>query len=916
MSTTAKDKIEADQRKARTAAAWAKHDVALAAWVLKHLVNRDDAHGKYLPKAERKPKDKARTMKVGVTAASLQMHFRGKDGECRGLHSTGPDHTSRWLAIDVDLHEGKGDPFANERFAKAVHQKLIGLGFRPLLFDSSGGGGYHIWILFDAPIPSADAYRFGQWLVRDWKSFGLASQPETFPKQRDVKGGKGFGNWLRLPGLHHTLDHWTEAWEPALYGWISGELVVKRIVATTPSPASLIPPEALATDEEPEPKARPAKRQKLSGDLSRDSRLAEEALGHLGSSFLDDYHQWLHVGFALYGLGSVGLSLWESWSAQNPTKYDSSSCREKWGTMTDEGITLGSLFKWARDAGWPGPGKATNGRHKGNGKPEPEIYRDNITVDKEPTAASRVEILITTEEHDVIDEAVAALENAPDVFQRGNLLVGVLRDKRESRTVLRPPGSPRIEIIPPPRLRDLLTRHAALTKRIKVKEDEYKTVAAHPPEWLVPGVASRGEWPGIRHIEAVIECPAIRHDGTVLDHPGWDSATGLLYEPNAAFPKIPKAPSKDEAAAAADLLLALVVDFPFVGLEHRAAWLAALLTPIARFAIAGPCPLFLADASAPGSGKGLAFDLISILATGRNMPVTTYPDGDEEMRKRITAVALAGDRLMMIDNIATTFGGSSLDGALTATTWQDRHLGLSKMTPELPLFTVWFATGNNVQFRGDAVRRIVPIRLEPAQERPEERTDFTIKEPLRDYARRERPRLVAAALTILRAYFAAGRPDAGLVRYGSFEAWSDVVRNAVHWLLDVDPIAARKDLAANDPEEQARAELIEGWAELPGTDRGLTVPEALKVLGENPDRFATLRDTLKGFSRSGDMPSSRVIGVRLATVKGRVVNGKALRPIPLRAGAQAWKIVLYTGETGDTGDTLSPPTRGKSLSPY
>ena len=72
------------------------------------------------------------------------------------------------------------------------------------------------------------------------------------------------------------------------------------------------------------------------------------------------------------------------------------------------------------------------------------------------------------------------------------------------------------------------------------------------------------------------------------------------------------------------------------------------------------------------------------------------------MAKTITAIALAGDQMILLDNIdpAIPLGWASLDAALTGTTWKQRLLGVSAMTSELPLFTVWFATGNNVSFRG------------------------------------------------------------------------------------------------------------------------------------------------------------------------------------------------------------------------
>src|SRR5262249_48029648 len=139
-------------------------------------------------------------------------------------------------------------------------------------------------------------------------------------------------------------------------------------------------------------------------------------------------------------------------------------------------------------------------------------------------------------------------------------------------------------------------------------------------------------------------------------------------------------------------------------------------------------------------------------------------------------------------------------------------------------------SGNNVELRGDAVRRVVPCRLEAPQERPEERRDFTIQGDLLVHVRRERPRLVAAALTLLRAHARAGRPGGGLTPLGSFEAWSGLVRAAVCWAVDLDPCATREGLRDADPEAAARAALVTGWAELPGGRTGLTAAQALELL--------------------------------------------------------------------------------------
>src|SRR5699024_2912751 len=99
----------------------------------------------------------------------------------------------------------------------------------------------HLWVIFDAPVPTADVFRFARWLIRDWKTFGLAEEPETFPKQASL-GHRKFGNWVRLWGRHHTNDHWTKVWDGEI--WLEGLHACHYIVQTTGDTAEKVPAEA------------------------------------------------------------------------------------------------------------------------------------------------------------------------------------------------------------------------------------------------------------------------------------------------------------------------------------------------------------------------------------------------------------------------------------------------------------------------------------------------------------------------------------------------------------------------------------------------------------------------------------------------------------------------------------------------
>ena len=330
-----------------------------------------------------------------------------------------------------------------------------------------------------------------------------------------------------------------------------------------------------------------------------------------------------------------------------------------------------------------------------------------------------------------------------------------------------------------------------------------------------------------------------------------------------------------------DALLAVVTDFPFARVEHTAAWLASCLTALARFAIDGPCPLFLFDANCPGTGKSKLCDITAILATGREMARGAYPDDQSEMEKMLLSVALAGDRFVLFDNVSSGFsvGGSAIDRALTARTIKGRILGCSEMTPELPVNVVFFATGNNLGVRGDALRRIVPCRLETTEERPEERTGFKIQGDLLAYVKEHRGRLVAAALTILRAYIVAGRPDQNLTLM-DYSAWCGLIRNAVHWVTAQDPCEPRKELTMSDEETVERKAVIDGWEALCSlkNQTSLTVAEAREGVDQHAVSSVTaLRDVFMSWSRDGKLPSAKSIGKRIAKYRDRNCGGKCLK---------------------------------------
>ncbi|MBS0202109.1 MAG: hypothetical protein JSS49_04355 [Planctomycetes bacterium] len=170
---------------------WRDEASELAAWVMTHMVNRTDVWGRY---HRRKGHDETFAItapfrdergKTFLDLDSLRKHFRTRrpSGQL-GLHSASSDLTSRWLAIDIDLHdleEGTATREGNLFAARGWYQRLVELELDPLLIDSNGAGGFHLLVVFAEPMSTASVHEFGARLVADFDRRGLDQCPEIIP---------------------------------------------------------------------------------------------------------------------------------------------------------------------------------------------------------------------------------------------------------------------------------------------------------------------------------------------------------------------------------------------------------------------------------------------------------------------------------------------------------------------------------------------------------------------------------------------------------------------------------------------------------------------------------------------------------------------------------------------------------------
>ncbi len=229
---------------------WMRYADDLAEWAMERLVNRRDVWSQYtlrdgkvgvvmLPIPERR--------KLGtdmVTITKLHRHFSAKSvAHLIGLFSISDHSTCKWFAVDVDLHDETlpgADEIAEANFAAALEwaEKLRDQGMDPLLLDSNGVGGYHVWVLFDKEYPLADVFDFADDLRSDWDRLGLPRKPEIFPPKRIV-APDDLPYTLRTPGRHHTRHFYTRVWNfDAIAGeneWLEGGDAIEVMLATRPS---------------------------------------------------------------------------------------------------------------------------------------------------------------------------------------------------------------------------------------------------------------------------------------------------------------------------------------------------------------------------------------------------------------------------------------------------------------------------------------------------------------------------------------------------------------------------------------------------------------------------------------------------------------------------------------------------------
>lgn len=401
----------------------------------------------------------------------------------------------------------------------------------------------------------------------------------------------------------------------------------------------------------------------------------------------------------------------------------------------------------------------------------------------------------------------------------------------------------------------------------------------------------------------ISEAPILRSDDTLHSVPGYDVTTQLYVE--GRFPEItlPDVITLEDAKRAAEFLLSPFQEFPWVdhGLD-RAGLLAYMITLALRPQLP-TAPLFCFTATSPGSGKGLAVETANIIVRGRDaatMPPVQGSGGEDESRKRITALLMQGVASINLDNWTKPIGGESMNALLTTTEWTDRVLGRSE-TVTLPARITLAATGNNLSVAGDMTRRSLLIQLDAGVERPELRK---FKETnLLHRVQQDRAALLTALFTILKGYQQAGSPGNDVNLLGRFEQWTAAVCGPIRWLGFPDPLESQERLREQDPEADNLKQLLTAWHGLLGdewTSAGALIDAALQdgVSNFNTTDKSALEEALQEVARDGRGGINRnTLGWFLRRYTGRIADGFKLEKQPRGSQktrkSQEYRVTVY-----------------------
>ncbi len=496
------------------------------------------------------------------------------------------------------------------------------------------------------------------------------------------------------------------------------------------------------------------------------------------------------------------------------------------------------------------------------------------------TSAARMKPKIRSiggEIHRIADRAEQELSQPGRYYQRGGLIVTITTDPGTRETYVKEISLPALTVA---------LSSVAEWERYDSRTEDW--VRIDPPARVVSVLHDATDYRHLPVLNGIAHQPYLRPDGTLSPHAGYDPVTGMYGVFAGKRFNIPENPSRQDAENALALISGLLSEFSFANETDGAAALSAILTAAIRPSLP-LAPMYHVRAPQISSGKSFLCQIISTFASPRRSAPTSFPQDDEECRKLLLSELLRAPAVIEFDNLTSDLiAHKSLCTALTSEFLTGRILGVSK-TATVSTRSLFLSSGNNVSPVQDMVRRCITINLDPGCENPASRT-FKNPNLLSELGKR-REEFVSAALTIIRAWIVAGRPESTCKSLASYGEWSELCRQPLLWLEQKDPTESLFKFMNEDPDRETLGRLLQAWKAAFGTTPRMVreaVNKATESLSFNPHN--ELHEVLNDIASDRQGINRRILGHWIKRHANRIVDGLRFVPAGGSRSAAAWRV--------------------------
>jgi hypothetical protein len=467
------------------------------------------------------------------------------------------------------------------------------------------------------------------------------------------------------------------------------------------------------------------------------------------------------------------------------------------------------------------------------------------------------------------------------------------------------------------------------------------------PPIVAASAFSAGDWPELPPLVGVQDIPIFRTDGSIVQTPGYDTSTRMIYAPSVKLAPIPERISQSMANESLVRILDLLCDVHFEREEMRYLVLSAIMSLAAR-SITGPVPAHLYTAAQPGTGKGLLSSVISEIALGRPPVPFHFPlvaaderrgsDREEEQEKRLAQAAMSGTRMLFLDNLpnGSHFGGPIFDRVVQAEdTVALRQLGRNDEMLEFPWRAIFIVNGNHIHVLNDSRRRCEEARIISPCANPSQRKLSSFKYPdlKLGYCLKNRAELLWHVYIII-----AHHAQNGFARthdrndMANFERYQSVVCDAIVRAGGLDPslcvLTVEDTLSGDDQLVGCAMRVLEKLGAYHGAANaeGVTATqfaervwtaawlETLSGKGAPENEDMAILEAREVFMSNwrinpNKRPGAKAISGRLGDLCGRVLSGSQVWPADDQSGFQTkeWRITQHLDRKNQPRFTIVPP---------